>query len=139
MENKFHLSAVLSVITNRLLVPRSLGGIVEVYDLLDFMTNGVFMKNMLGDNLHSYVFRRVCESCSPHLIRQFPQLAISDKTDLREEIEILDSLRKEGGEETEIEIIVVEWLKKQIKNHGARLVVEPIANYKPGGENLVTI
>lgn len=128
---KFHISAILSVITGRLLTHRPSGGIEEVYDLLDFMTNGVFMENMLGNNLHSHVFRRICEDCSSHLIRQFPQLVVSDETDLKEDLEVLDKELKNRGKKSSHEI-VTEWLVGQVEKHGTEFVVEPIADYKPG-------
>jgi hypothetical protein len=59
----FHLGAILTVTTDRLVAPGHIG---DVYEILNWMT---------GDNLVTHQLGRAAAECKPDLLRQYPDLA----------------------------------------------------------------
>ncbi len=92
---KFHLGDVLTVSTGALVSPRHMEG---VYDILNYMT---------GDNLFTRQLPRALGECRPWILRQHPQLAECDASDV-------DKLNWE------------DWLSRQVDLFGEELTVEPI-------------
>ena len=69
----FALGDVLSITTGKLVSPRHIEG---VYDILNFMT---------GDNLYTHQLPRVSRECAPHLLKQHPQLADVDASNVNKD------------------------------------------------------
>ena len=94
---KYHLSDILSVTTGKLLSSRHVSGI---YDILNYMT---------GENLFTHQLPRALKSCTPHILKQYPQLA---------KIEFDIELQNENT--------ILIWLQKQIKKYGDYLEITPL-------------
>lgn len=92
---QFHLGDVLSVTTGVLCSPERMGG---VYAILNFMTN---------DDLYTHQLPRAADECKPYLLKQFPQLAAVDASNVNEKN-------------------VWSWLGEQIARFGERFDVSPI-------------
>jgi hypothetical protein len=58
----FHLSAVLSITTGRMV---AINGMDDIYQILNFMCQ---------DNLFTHQLPRAMKECAPYLIEKFPQL-----------------------------------------------------------------
>lgn len=69
----FPLGTVLSITTGRLLAPNGISG---VYEILNHMTAG---------SIYTHQIPRVCRECKPYLLKQFPQLAEIDVTNVTAE------------------------------------------------------
>jgi hypothetical protein len=89
----FELGAVLSVTTGKLLCD-----IGRVYDILNHMT---------GDSLFTHQLPRACRICGPHLLKQHPQLAGIDASNVN-----TANWRKS--------------LKAWVEQYGSSLPVEPL-------------
>jgi len=92
MIKELHLGDILSITGNKLLSPRLIEG---VYDILNFMT---------GDSLFKHQLLRAQEVCKPILLKQYPELAKVDDSEVNGE---------NWGE----------WLDKQINQYGEYLAV----------------
>ena len=70
MTKQFHLGDILSITTGRLVSIRHIAG---VYDILNYMTR---------DNLFTRQLSRASNECKPWLLRQHPQLAEVDASNV---------------------------------------------------------
>ena len=91
----FALGDVLSITTGKLVSPRHIEG---VYDILNFMT---------GDNLYTHQLPRVSRECAPHLLKQHPQLADVDAS----------NVSKDNWQA---------WMRQQVGKYGPTLYVVPL-------------
>jgi hypothetical protein len=96
MSRKFSLGCVLSVTTGRLLSPKGVDGL---YEILNYMT---------GDNLFTHALPRASKEATPHILRQYPQLADVDAS----------SVTRENWKQ---------WLAEQVAKYGEELELTPIA------------
>jgi len=94
----FHIGDILSVLTDRLVSPRHIGG---VYDILGWMS---------GEALMTHQLPRVQDECRPFLCDQHPDLAA---------VEIPAVLEGEGP--------VLAWLAEQVTIYGETRAVTPLA------------
>jgi len=111
--NEFHLGDVLSITTHRLVSPRHIAG---VYDILNFMT---------GDELWTHQLPDAGDECRPYLVEQFPELA-TPEMDLA--VAELDEILKTANGKTNKELLVANWLAKQVSKYGKTFTVKPIPN-----------
>jgi hypothetical protein len=91
----FHIGDILSITGDKLVSPRLVEG---VYDILNFMT---------GDSLYTHQLPRAMRECRPHLLKQHPELASVDESNVTAE-----TWRA--------------WLDEQIKRFGETLPVTPV-------------
>lgn len=70
MAKRFHIGDILSITTGVLVAPRLIKG---VYDILNYITR---------DNLFTHQLPRARDECKPWLLRQHPQLASVDASDV---------------------------------------------------------
>ncbi len=94
---KFHISDVLSVITDVLVSVRGMDGLI---DILDFMT---------GDRVFTHQISMAIEECKPYLIVQFPQL---DTPEIDFAAAELVEMFKAGTGKTDTKMLILGWLSK---------------------------
>ena len=97
---KYHISTVLSIVMNKLIVEAPENGMDSVHDILAYM--------MGGDIIIPQEIPKAMELCLPNIIMQFPQLV---------EIDTNAVITKDNMEN---------WLQMQIEKYGAYFDIEPL-------------
>lgn len=105
---KFHLGDVLSITTSRLVSPRHIDG---VYDIFGFMT---------GELLFTHQLSRASDVCKPALLEQHPQL---------ENVNASTKVNEKNYKQ---------WLAEQVAKYGEKLSVSPLVDGKYEAKNPIT-
>lgn len=104
---EFHIGDVLTITTGIMVSPEGIGG---VYKILDWMT---------GDQLFTHQLPRASKLCEPILKGLYPDIAdvkIPDTSDVPESL---------------IPEFWMDWLSKQGKIHGEKILVPKLLTYTP--------
>lgn len=107
---KFPARVLLTVTTGRLLTKGKGGrdnGIVDLYELLGWMTNDSPFTHQLG---------RFAEECKPHLLRMFPELEKAESDEVLALLDAkIDDAKKQGGD---ISGAIESWLAETVEKCG---------------------